>query len=115
MTRYRHCVVCSEQFEVTPHRGKALTCGAECSKERRRQTKKAWRPTYVERWNEIKDPDHIREYHRDWKRDHRAQHPGKEAEYARARAQVKREHINALRRARHARVKAEREQCRAAS
>ncbi len=115
MSRYRHCVVCSEQFEVTPHRGKALTCGAECSKERRRQTKKAWRPTYAQRWAELGGAEYQRTYDREYKRSRRSENRDQYNAGARARLAAKRDHINTLRRARHARLKAERETCRAAS
>lgn len=42
--KYRNCVICSEQFEVTRYRGQAITCGPECAKARKRDMKILNRP-----------------------------------------------------------------------
>jgi hypothetical protein len=107
MSKSRDCVVCGEQFEIIPHRGMAITCGPACGKERRRQTKKVWRPTYAARWAELGGEEYERRYDRDWKLAHREANRDEYNASARARLSAKREHINALRRARHARLKSQ--------
>lgn len=107
MSKYRDCVICGEQFEITPHRGMALTCGPACAKVRRRQTKAIWRPTYAARWAQLGGEEYQRQYDRDYKRALREATRDEYNASARARLSAKREHINALRRARHARLKAQ--------